>query len=133
VLKDHNGQISAELILLIGLVLIIVMAFASPLGESLETNQVMAAAKTGILNATNDLAYKNTGNIFRFNNINFTTNNRTMNITAKVYSMKPTSTDEAYIKSQTINTIAETLNKPVSGNYVLGNYYNYTVNIVWVG
>ena len=130
-LKDHNGQISAELILLIGLVLIIVMVFASPLGESLETNQVMAAAKTGILNATNDLAYKNTGNIFRFNNINF--NSSTGTITAKVYSMKPNSTDKDYIQSQTINTIAETLNKPVSGNKVLGNYYNYTVNIVWVG
>lgn len=130
-LKDHNGQISAELILLIGLVLIIVMAFASPLGKSLETNQVMAAAKTGILNATNDLAYKNTGNIFRFNNINF--NSSTGTITAKVYSMKPNSTDKDYIQSQTINTIADTLNKPVSGNKVLGNYYNYTVNIVWVG
>lgn len=132
--NDHNGQISLEYILLLGLVLIIVLALVGPFGQSIETDQAMTAAKNGINNATNDLAYNNSGNIFKLDNLTF--NNNTGQITANIYSMKSQTANDAdqnYIQSQTINTIAQTLNKPISGNKVLGNKYNYTLTINWIG
>lgn len=128
-LKDGNGQISVEYILLVGLVLVIVLTFAGPIGTILETDQAMDSAKAGILNATNDIAYNNTGNIFRLEGMSL--NNGTL--TANIYSMKtPSESNKEYIQSKAINTIAQTLNKPVEGSKVVGNHYNYTVTLVWV-
>lgn len=132
VFNDNRGQLSLEYILLLGLVLVLVLAIVAPLGKGVETDQAMAATKNGIINATNQLAYSNTGNIFRVNKINF--NNSTGAISATVYSMKsPTGTEKTFVQTHTLSTISQTLNKPISGNSVLGSNYNYTLTINWVG
>lgn len=50
---DVKGQISAEFVLVIGLVLIIVLGIVSFLGEDNELNQVMSAARSGAIEGAN--------------------------------------------------------------------------------
>ena len=50
---ESKGQISIELILIIGFILIIVLGIASFLGEDTELNQAMAAARSGAINGAN--------------------------------------------------------------------------------
>jgi uncharacterized protein (UPF0333 family) len=124
-LIDNKGQISIELVLLVGLSLIIVFAIASYLGEDIELNSVMAVAKTGIIDASNDLAYTGTGNVIRFNNMTFTNGTIKVNI----YSKKNlTPDDKGYMENKALQYIGNALNKPVINSTVQGKY-NYKINV----
>lgn len=125
-LNDKKGQISVEIVLLVGLSLIIVMALSTYLGEDIELNSVMAAAKTGSIDASNDLAYNGTGNVIRFNNMTFDDGT----ITVRMYSKKQlSSNDITYIQNKALQYIGNTLNKPVNSNTVEG-IYDYRVFVV---
>lgn len=50
---DARGQISLELVLVVGLIFVIVMAIASVVGEDNELNQAMGAARSGAIEAAN--------------------------------------------------------------------------------
>ena len=50
---DIKGQISIEIILILGFVLIIILGIASFVGEDTELNQAMAAARSGAINGAN--------------------------------------------------------------------------------
>lgn len=124
-LIDNRGQVSVEIVLLVGLSLIIVLALSSHLGEDVEINKVMAAAKTGSIDASNDLAYNGTGNVIRFKNMTF--NNGTINMT--VYSKKAlNSTSIAYMGNKILNNIAQALNTNITNGTVRGRYI-YRINI----
>jgi uncharacterized protein (UPF0333 family) len=58
-IMDQKAQISAEFILLIGLILVIVLIFSNIIGEQTELNSLMAAARTGATQATSDMVYLN--------------------------------------------------------------------------
>lgn len=122
----EKGQISAEFVLLTGLMLVIIILIASYAGYNLELDQVMGAAKIGTIEAINDLAYNGTGNVIRFKNATF--NNGKITIT--VYSKKNLSENEKnYIQQKALNSIATTLGKQVTNNIVKGRY-DYTIEVV---
>jgi uncharacterized protein (UPF0333 family) len=50
---DRKGQITLEFALLIGFILLIIMGITSYLGEDVELNQAMAAARSGAIEGTN--------------------------------------------------------------------------------
>ncbi len=50
---DARGQISLELVLVVGLIFVIVMGIAGILGEDNELNQAMGAARSGAIEAAN--------------------------------------------------------------------------------
>lgn len=50
---DTRGQISLELVLVVGLIFVIVMAIAGVVGEDNELNQAMGAARSGAIEAAN--------------------------------------------------------------------------------
>jgi len=54
---DIKAQISAEYILLVGFILVIVLIFASYVGEQNELNTVMTAAKQGASDALAELSF----------------------------------------------------------------------------
>ncbi|MGF7117493.1 hypothetical protein [Methanobacterium oryzae] len=121
--NDSKGQISLELVLLIGLVFVIVMAIAPYIGENIELNQVMSAARMGFINASNDIAYNGTGNAIQFKNMTF--NNGTIKLT--FYSKKELTQDNIdYIQSRTLNEISKMLNTNVTNGSVKGRY-TYTL------
>jgi len=125
-MREYKGQISAEFVLLTGFILVVAIIIASQAGSSLELDQVMSAAKTGAIEATNDLAYNGTGNLIRFQNITF----KDGKITITVYSKKSlTDNEKNYIKGKVLESIGETLGKQVTGDLVKGRY-NYTVEVV---
>ena len=125
-MREYKGQISAEFVLLTGFILVVAIIIASQAGSSLELDQVMSAAKTGAIEATNDLAYNGTGNLIRFQNITF----KDGKITITVYSKKRLTDDEKnYIKRKVLESIGEALGKQVTGDTVKGRY-NYTVEVV---
>ncbi|MBC7117445.1 class III signal peptide-containing protein [Methanothermobacter tenebrarum] len=125
-MREYKGQISAEFVLLTGFILVVAIIIASQAGSSLELDQVMSAAKTGTIEATNDLAYNGTGNLIRFQNITF----KDGKITITVYSKKRLTYNEMnYIKGKVLESIGETIGKQVTGDLVKGRY-NYTVEVV---
>jgi uncharacterized protein (UPF0333 family) len=50
---DTRGQISLELVLVVGLIFVIVMGIASVIGEDNELNQAMGAARSGAIEGAN--------------------------------------------------------------------------------
>jgi len=50
---DAQGQVSIELVFLTGFIVIIVMGITSHLGEDVELNQAMAAARSGAIEGAN--------------------------------------------------------------------------------
>ena len=50
---DTRGQISLELVLVVGLIFVIVMAIAGVVGEDNELNQAMGAARSGAIEGAN--------------------------------------------------------------------------------
>jgi len=125
-LIDNKGQVSVEIVLLVGLSLIIVMTLVPYPGEDTELNTVMAAAKMGSIDASNDLAYTGTGNVIRFNNMSLTNGT----ITVRIYSKKQlSSNDRSYIQNKALQYIGNALNKPLINNTVQGRY-NYRVQVV---
>lgn len=122
-IKSIEGQISAEFILLMGFILIVVVLVASYVGENSEMNNVMAAAKIATVTASNDLAYNNTGNVIRFNNMTFDDGK----ITVTVYSHKAlTPENKNYIKKKILYSISNILGVNVVDDSVQGKY-SYTV------
>lgn len=134
-IKDSRGQLSAEFVLIIGLMLVIVIVAANFIGPSVEENQVMSAARSGFINASNQMAYDETGNVLRLDNL--TVSGGT--VTAKYFSKKSLSSDEEFnIRVTMIDSISEVLNTPVTGRsginpgQVETSRHTYTVTLVAV-
>gem|GEM_PF-1569665 len=124
-LNESRGQISVEIVLLVGLALIVTLAIAQYIGPSLEQDKVMSAARIGCIDASNDIAYNGTGNVIRFNNMSFSNGIIIVNI----YSQKSlNSTNKNYIQSKMLNNIAQALDTTVVSNTVKGRY-TYRINI----
>ncbi|WP_455241031.1 hypothetical protein [Methanothermobacter tenebrarum] len=56
---DRQGQISAEFILIISFVIIIILVFASFIGPQIEENNVISAAREGASAAVTEITYSN--------------------------------------------------------------------------
>ena len=125
-LNESRGQLSVELVLLIGIVIVITLAILQFIGPSLEQDKVMSAAKIGCIDASNDIAYNGTGNVIRFNNMTF--NNGTINL--NVYSKKAlNSTNISYMNNKILSNIAQALNTNINDDTVQGRYtYKVVIN-----
>jgi len=80
---DVRGQISVELVLLVGFIVVIVLVFASFLGDQIEQNNIASATRLGAVNATTELGLLNRNlQPVRVNGVNMTgTDNITIQIT----------------------------------------------------
>lgn len=58
---DGRGQISIEVVFFIAIVVVIVLVFASIMGDQNEQNMVSSAVKLGAENATTNMVITNTG------------------------------------------------------------------------
>jgi len=56
---DSRGQISAEFLLIVSFILIIVLAFSSIAGPQSQENSIAAAAREGATGAISEIAYTN--------------------------------------------------------------------------
>lgn len=56
---DGQGQISAEFILIISFIVIIILIFASSIDPQIEENNIIAASREGASAAVSELAYSN--------------------------------------------------------------------------
>lgn len=82
---DVRGQISVELILLVGFIVVIVLVFASTIGDQIEQNNIASATRLGAVNATTEIGLLNRNlQPVRVNGINMT-NSADKNKTMKIY------------------------------------------------
>lgn len=127
-LDDSKGQISIELVLVLAFILIIVLAIVQYIGPETEQDTALSAAKMGVINASNDLAYTGTGNVIRFNNMTFDNGS----ITVTVYSKFPLNSNTHYIENKAITSINSTLSNVINSTNtsVQTKRYNYTVTVV---
>lgn len=125
--SDKSGQLSIELILIAGFILVIVILVASIAGQQTQLNNVMSTAKTASISAANDIAYNNSNSpIIRFNNITFSNGQ----ITISMYSNNNlTPNNINYIQNKVLQNISYALGNPIQDNKVKGSY-NYTVVVV---
>lgn len=64
---EIKGQVSLELILIIGFILILILGIASFLGTDNELNQIMSAARSGAIEGANaESLYQNEKAIYHF-------------------------------------------------------------------
>ena len=120
---DQNAQISAELILFAGLMLVIVLVFATVIANENELNMVATAARIGADNATTQLSILNpTMSPVRVPKIymNSTTYGITITLSGTV-----TSTQNTTLINGVMNSM-QAQGYTVSGNTVTNARNNYT-------
>ena len=120
---DQNAQISAELILFAGLMLVIVLVFATVIANENELNMVATAARIGADNATTQLSILNpTMSPVRVTKIymNSTTYGITITLSGTV-----TSTQNTTLINGVMNSM-QSQGYTVSGNTVTNARNNYT-------
>jgi uncharacterized protein (UPF0333 family) len=84
---DVRGQISVELVLLVGFIVVIVLVFAGFIGDQIEQNNIASATRLGAVNATTDLGLLNrTLQPVRVNGVNMA---GTDNITIQISFSNP--------------------------------------------
>lgn len=124
---DRRGQVSAELILLLGIIFVVVIVVAGYAGEQNELNAVSAAAKDGAMKSVSDITLlnRNIGPV-RVESVNLTEGkNKTIQI--KLSGSLPSSYD-AQIINQTLNSIAAQGFDRENDTIVTGRYrYNVTI------
>lgn len=132
-LKDSRGQISAEFVLLMGLFLVLVLGVAVFFGQSNELTVAASAAREGVMNASNDVAYSGAGNVIRFDGTNMSVNDTTKVVNLKIFvaSEFPLSgSDTTTIQDDVINNMKNNLNViSSSGTTIQTNRYTYIINM----
>jgi uncharacterized protein (UPF0333 family) len=100
---DVRGQISVELVLIVGIIAVIVLVVASFLGDQLEQNNIASATRLGAVNATTQLGLLNrTIQPVRVNGISMTGSD---NITVQISFSSPVTS----FQSQIFNSINQSL------------------------
>jgi uncharacterized protein (UPF0333 family) len=112
---DARGQISVELVLIVGIIVLIVLVFASFLGDQNEQNNIASATRLGAVNATTQLGLVNrTLQPVRVNGISMTGSG---NITIQISFSSPVTS----FQSQIFDSINKSL---TSQGYI--TWYNST-------
>ena len=92
---DTRGQISVELVLIVGIIVVIVLVFAGFLGDQIEQNNVASATRLGAVNATTELGLLNRNlQPVRVNGVNMT---GTENISIQISFSGPVSSFQSQI------------------------------------
>jgi len=124
---DQRAQISAEFILLIGFVFVIVLLIAGYVGEQNELNVISAAARDGAMKSVSEIVLlnRNVGAV-KVESINMTGGqNKTIQI--KLSGPIPSSYNTQII-NQTLSSIASQGFDRVNDTIVTGRYrYNVTI------
>ncbi|MGC9516096.1 MAG: class III signal peptide-containing protein [Methanomicrobiales archaeon] len=125
---DVKAQISAEYILLVGFILVIVLIFATFIGEQNELNSVMTAAKEGASDAISELSFLNRAmQPVRVTNMTLTGNeNKTIQIRLS-RTLSPDNKD--FVANRSLSYIAK-LGYTRDGNTITSGRYQYTVVIL---
>jgi uncharacterized protein (UPF0333 family) len=113
---DDKGQISVELVLIVGIIVVIILVFAGFLGDQLEQNNIASATRLGAVNATTELGLLN-HNIqpVRVNGVNMT---GTDNITIQISFSSPVTSFQ--------NQILDSINKSLTSQGYTTWYNNTT-------
>lgn len=56
---DQKAQVSAEFVIIVGFILVLVLIFASYVGEQSELNSVAASARSGAMDAASEIVFLN--------------------------------------------------------------------------
>lgn len=56
---DRQGQVSAEFVLIVSFILIIILVFASFIGPQMEENNIISSAREGASTAATEIVYSN--------------------------------------------------------------------------
>jgi len=106
---DVRGQISVELVLIVGIIVVIVLVFASFLGDQNEQNNIASATRMGAVNATTQLGLLNrTSQPVRVNGISMTenTSTNTINLNIALSNVVSDSNSRIQILNSTNQSIA---------------------------
>jgi len=134
--KDQRGQVSAEIILLVGIIFVVVLVIASHVGQESEANTISIAAKEGALQALSNQSILNR-NIapITVQSINMTGNK---DITIQIKLSKSLSDQNEYILSNVYDyiqaqgytrDIGGTNNKSSDDKIITGSH-TYTIVII---
>ena len=157
---DARGQISLELVLVVGLIFVIVMGIAGILGEDNELNQAMGAARSGAEEGSsiaaygfsdNSSGYTLTGNTrllgptsIKIINVNYTQNNT--NIQLGITASAPTVTNTAdktalgnvinfYVRKSICESFGTNNDSVIKNNYdpaYSNRYVIRTASVTWI-
>jgi uncharacterized protein (UPF0333 family) len=126
---DVKGQLSAEYILILGFMLVIVMIFASIVGPEIEQNSVMSAARDGASNALANISITNSSvPPIRVTSMNMTGNNSKV-VYIKLSGIIPGSYN-ATVLNDIINYVVKQGFTKYNNTTVKGNNFNYTFVLV---
>ncbi|MBU4535759.1 MAG: class III signal peptide-containing protein [Euryarchaeota archaeon] len=125
---DKKGQLSAEFVLLVGFILLVVLIFASIAGDQSEVNSVVASAKQGASEAVSERVFINSSATpVRVTTVTVTGNeNKTIQIRLS-QSVSPE------FKTNVLNSslkAVDDLGFNRSGNVITSNRYQYSIIIV---
>lgn len=125
---DKKGQLSAEFILLVGFILVVVLIFASIAGDQSEVNSVVASAKQGASEAVSERVFvNNTATPVRVTTVTVTGNE---NKTIQIRLSKSVSAEfKNNILNSSLNAVDD-LGFNRTGNVITSNRYQYTITIV---
>lgn len=125
---DRKGQISAEFLILMGFVLVIVLVFANVIGDQNEVNNVVTSAKQGASDALAELVFNDrTLTPVRVNTINVVGDeNKDIQITL---SREISPDNKAIVKERALSSIKD-LGFEREGDTIITGRYQYTVTII---
>ena len=104
---DKRGQLSIEFVLIIAFMLIIVILFASYIGDANEKNSISAAARSGATDAASSLLINNSINKpLTVEDINLSTNGSNITIVIDISGIITTNTNNT-ITNKTLQSIAD--------------------------
>jgi uncharacterized protein (UPF0333 family) len=131
---DKRGQLSIEFVLVIAFMLILVLAFATYIGDANEKNSIASAARTGATNSASSLLVTNTiTQPLQVEDVNLNANGANITIVIDISGPLSTTTNST-ITNQTLQSIANagyTLNNAnVTDPFIVTSRHVYRVLLI---
>jgi len=136
--NDQRGQISAELILLLGIIFVVVIVIATQVGHQSEANKISVSAKEGALQALANESIMSRS--FVPNTVESIRMNGTDNVQVTLILSQPLSTSEYErildktldnIKAQGYDRNGGASNSTSSDDYISSAQHNYFIQLAW--
>jgi hypothetical protein len=128
-IMDIKGQLSAEYILILGFMFVIILVFAAVIGPNIEQNSVMSAARDGASNALSNISTSNSSvPPIRVTSINVT-GGTSKTVKIKFSNMIPVDYNATVLDAIISNVVNQGYTK-INASSVKGNNFNYTFILV---
>lgn len=126
---DVKGQLSAEFILIMGFMLVIILLFAAVIGPQIEQNSVMSAARDGASNALSIIVSNNSSvPPLRVTSMNVI-GGQSKTVQIKLSGMIPSNYNATVIDLVVTNVVNQGYTK-INSTSVKGNNFNYTFVLI---